>query len=192
MSKRSQASRPRRRSRRGFLRDERGVAAVEFALVVPFFALILAATVDFGIELYLREQLDDSVSAAANYALVNSQQVNSSNAASLGSTLASLVANTHGSNWASSTVTVNAGPTATSGGSSSGTASAADSCYCPTGGASSLTWGATQTCGATCPSGAVAGKFVLVTASASYSPLFPRFGLASNGQLSSASLVQVQ
>ena len=178
--------------RRGFRRDERGVAAVEFALIVPFFALIIAATVDFGIELYVREQLDDSVSAAANYALVNAAQVNSSDGASLASSLASLVANTHGSNWASSTITVNAGPTASSSGAASGAASAADSCYCPTGSASSVTWGGSQTCGATCPSGSVAGKYVLVTASANYSPLFPGFGLASKGQLTSASLVQVQ
>lgn len=183
---------PSRRRRKGFLRDERGVAAIEFALIIPIFAVILAVTVDFGIELFLKEQLDDSVSAAADYALVNAQQVNSTNGSSLASTLATLIANTHGANWATGSATVNGGPSATSAGGSGGSASGADSCYCPSGSASAPVWGGSMTCGTTCPSGAVAGKFVQVQASANYSPLFPNFGLATNGQLTSSSLVQVQ
>jgi Flp pilus assembly protein TadG len=181
------------RRRRGFRGDERGVAAVEFALVIPLLAVILAATVDFGLELFLKEQLDDSVSAAANYALVNAQQVSSSNGAALATALASLIANTHGTNWASGAATVNNGPTASTTGSSGGSASGADSCYCPTGtAATGVTWGGPTSCGSRCSSGALAGKFVLVSASATYSPLFPGFGFVKSGQLTSASLVQVQ
>jgi Flp pilus assembly protein TadG len=181
-----------RRRTAGLLGDERGVAGLEFALVAPIIALVMAATVDIGIEIFLRSQLDDSLSAASNYALVNASQVSSAGGAALATATAGLVANMHGTRWATSTVTVNAGPTATSAGGSSGAASAASSCYCPTGSASALTWGNPQTCGVACSAGGAAGKFVLVTASVAYTPLFPRFGLTVGGQLTSASLVKVQ
>jgi len=177
---------------RKLLRDEAGVAAVEFALVTPVIALIMAATIDLGIEAFLRGQLDDSVSAASNYAIVNASQVNSTDAATMATAMAGLVANMHGTGWATGSVTVNAGPSATSGGGTGGSASAAGSCYCPTGSAAALAWGAPQTCGASCSGGGTAGKFVLVSASMAYTPLFPRFGLSSGDQLTSASVVQVQ
>ena len=46
------------------------------------------------------------------------------------------------------------------------TASAANACYCPSGTAPAVNWGAAATCGAACSGGGYAGKFVLVQASA--------------------------
>jgi Flp pilus assembly protein TadG len=193
----------RRSRRRGgrfgaaFLGDRSGVAAVEFALISPTIILVLVGLIDLGGMIYTRFQLDASLSAGANYAMVNGASVNSTSASSLASTLAGLVSSGQSSNWADSSITVNAGPTASSSGgtvTTGGTASNADSCYCPTGAAaSSVSWGTAQTCGATCTGGGYAGKFVLLSASKSYTPIFSGYGLVSQaGTMTASSLVQVQ
>jgi Flp pilus assembly protein TadG len=177
-------------------RDDRGIAAIEFALIAPLVAVVLAGTVDFGCILFNKFKLDEAVNAAANYAMVSNGQVNASSGATLAGTLSTLVATSHGSGWADVTVTVNDGPVssyASGTQSSSGTASPADSCYCPTGVASSVTWGAAHTCNATCTGGGYAGKFVLISATRPYSPLFNAgYGVVSGRTLASATLVQVQ
>ena len=187
---------PRRRLCAAFLGDRSGVAAVEFALISPTIILILVGLIDLGGMLYTRFQLDSSLSAAANYAMVNATSVNSTSGAALASTLAGLVSSGQSSNWADSSVTVNAGPQAGSSGgtvSTSGTASSADSCYCPTGTSNSVTWGSSQTCGVTCAAGGYAGKFVLLSASKAYTPIFSGYGLVSAaGTMTTNSLVQVQ
>jgi Flp pilus assembly protein TadG len=180
---------------RGFASDRSGIAAIEFALVLPTVALVVAVTVDFGAILFTRFKLDESVSSAANYAMVNSASVSASSGSGLASTLANLAAGSHGAGWADSSVVVNAGPAASSTGgalTTSGSSSAADSCYCPTGSAASVTWGSTRTCGASCTGGGVAGKFVQVTASRNYTPLFAGFGIVSAHTISASTLVQVQ
>ena len=187
------------RSRRlgaGFLRDCSGVAAVEFALISPTIILILVGLIDLGGLLYTRFQLNASLSAAANYAMVNQASVSSTNGPSLASTLAGLISSGQTSNWADSSVTVNNGPTA---GSSSGTvstggaASSADLCFCPSGTSASVTWNGGQTCGTTCAGGGYAGKFVLLSASHAYSPIFTGYGMLSQtGTMTVSSLVQVQ
>jgi hypothetical protein len=125
----------------------------------------------------------------------NAGSVTSTSGSSLAGTLATLVASSHGSGWANSSVVVNAGPAAanTAGSlSTSGSGAAADSCYCPTGSASSVTWGSTLTCGASCPGGGLAGKFVQITATRSYTPLFSGFGLVSAHTITANTLAQVQ
>jgi Flp pilus assembly protein TadG len=179
----------------GLWRDRRGAAAVEMALVSPVLVLILAATVDLGGVLYTRFQLTSAVNAATNYAIVNVASVNSSSGPTLATNLATLAANVNGTAWANSSVTVNGGPTAsnTSGtAASGGTASAANSCYCPTGSAPSITWGTAQSCGNPCSGSGYAGMFVLVTASRTYTPFFSKYGIINNGAISVSSLVQVQ
>ena len=190
-------SQPRRgRLGAAFLRDRSGVAAVEFALISPTVILVLVGLVDLGGMLYTRFQLDASLAAGGNYAMVNATSVNSTSGAALASTLAGLVSSGQSNNWANSSVTVNAGPTAASSGgvvTTGGTASSADSCYCPSGSAStSITWGGAQTCGATCTGGGFAGKFVLLSASHAYTPIFSGYGFVSSGSITTSSLVQVQ
>ena len=188
--------RPSRRRVAGFLRDRSGVAAVEFALISPTVILILVGLIDLGGLLYTRFQLNASLSAAANYAMVNQASVSSTNGASLASTLAGLISSGQSSNWAVSAVTVNNGPTAGSSGgtvTTGGTASSANSCYCPTGTSASVTWNGGQTCGTTCAGGGYAGKFVLLSASRAYSPIFTGYGMLSqSGTMTVSSLVQVQ
>ncbi|MGC1304456.1 MAG: TadE/TadG family type IV pilus assembly protein [Caulobacteraceae bacterium] len=178
----------------GLLQDQRGVAALEMALIAPFLLLILAGTVDLGGVLYTRFQLSSAVNTAANYAIVNASGASSTGGGALAANLATLITNVNGNGWANSAVTVNDGPTASATNGSTatgGTAASADSCYCPTGAAPAITWGAAKTCGVACASG-YAGKFVLVTASRSYAPFFSSYGIVQSGAVSVSSMVQVQ
>jgi Flp pilus assembly protein TadG len=61
-----------RRARRksGFLRSERGAAAVEFAFVVPAVLLLLVGTVEFGRMLAVRNELQYAAEQAARYVIV--------------------------------------------------------------------------------------------------------------------------
>ncbi|HEV2365156.1 MAG TPA: TadE/TadG family type IV pilus assembly protein [Caulobacteraceae bacterium] len=190
--------RARFRSRRrvlGFLESRDGIAAVEFGIMAPIFGLVFAGMADLGGVLYTQFRLNAAVSAGANYAIVNASSVSSSSGATLASTIAQVVENNAGSNWADDTIVVNDGPTETvTGGqlSASGSAANADSCYCPTGSGASITWGTAQTCGATCTGGGVAGKFVTITASRTYTPLFSSYGIVQNGAVTISTTVEVQ
>ena len=176
-------------------RHDDGVAAVEFALLCPVFVLILAGIVDLGGVVSTRFRLDTAVAAASNYVLVNATQVSSTAGATLASNLASIVTTSDTTSTANATVVVNDGPTVTvaSGTStSSGTAASADLCYCPTGTASSLTWGSSVTCGSTCTSGAIAGKFVQISVNYTYLPVFSDYNFINGGVVYSSALVQAQ
>lgn len=176
-------------------RDRSGVASVEFALFLPLFCMLLAGVVDLGGALYTKFKLDSAVTAGANYAQVNAANVGATNGQTLANNIATVVESSEGSTWANDTVVVNNGPaTSVSSGSSStsGTASNADACYCPTGTASSVTWGSSATCGSSCAGGGYAGKFVVITASQTYTPLFASYGFVNNNTISASSMVQVQ
>jgi Flp pilus assembly protein TadG len=176
--------------------DSAGVAAVEFALVLPVFGVLLAGVVDLGNVLYTRFRLDSAVSAAADYVEVNAASVSSTGGATLAGNAATIVQSSQGSSWANASVIINNGPTSTvTGGTSTagGTAANADSCYCPTYSGGTTTWGGAATCGSACASGtATAGKFVTITASRTYTPLFSTYGIVQNGTISSTATVQTQ
>lgn len=177
--------------------DRRGIAAVEFALVTPIFCLLLAGIVDLGGALYTKFKLDSAVTAGANFAQVNAVNVGSANGQTLANNIATIVETSQGSSWANDGVVVNNGPTATvSSGTStpSGTASNADACYCPSGTPSAFTWGSSTTCGSACPGSntGYAGKFVTITASHTYTPIFSSYGIVQNGTISASAAVQVQ
>jgi Flp pilus assembly protein TadG len=175
--------------------EQAGAAAVEFAVIGPLFGLLLAGVVDLGNVLYVRFRLDSAVAAAANYALINASSVNSTSGATLAGNAATIVQTSQGSNWANASVVVNNGPanTVVSGvATAGGTASAADSCYCPTYASGTTTWGSATTCGSSCASGATAGKYVTITASRAYSPLFSSYGIVKSGTISARATVRVQ
>lgn len=179
------------------LRDRRGVAAVEFALLTPVFCLLLAGIVDLGGALYTKFKLDSAVTAGANYAQINAGNVSSTNGQTLATNIATIVETSQGSGWADDGVVVNDGPSASvSGGtaSTSGTASNADLCYCPTGAPGAFTWGSSTTCGSACPgtNTGYAGKFVTITATRQYTPIFSSYGIVQNNTISAAAAVQVQ
>ena len=182
--------------KRGFLGDDRGVAAIEFAFVAPIFCLLLVGAIDLGGALYVQFKLDTAVTAGANFAQVNASSVNSTSGQTLATNIATIVESSQGSSWANDTVVVNDGPTTTvSSGTAttSGTASNANSCYCPSGTVSSFTWGAATTCGTSCGSNAgYAGKFVTITATQTYTPIFSNYGVVKNDTITATSVVQVQ
>ncbi len=189
---------PRRRS---LLADDRGIAAIEFAVIAPLFCLLFVAAIDIGSAIYTRFKLDAAVSAGANYALINAANVSSTGGATLASNIAAIVENGVSSGYANEAIVVNDGPTATvSGGtpssagtlSTGGTNASADSCYCPSGTTTAFSWGAAKTCAAACPGGAVAGKFVTIVATRTYNPIFSSYGLIANNTITASATVETQ
>jgi Flp pilus assembly protein TadG len=188
--------RSRRPPIRGSLfRRRDGTAAVELALISPMLMILLAGIIDFG-RVYREEiELSSAVAAASQYALLNVANINSTNAASLATTLSGIVANTNGAAWAGSTVTVNDGATsAVAGGvpTASGTAANANSCWCPTGASSAWTWGSAATCGSACAGGTLAGKFVTIAGTRQFTAIFTAYGLIGNITLHQSTIVQAQ
>lgn len=180
----------KRRTVRG---DRSGASAVEFAIIAPVFALLFAATIDIGAVLLKRFQLDNTLSAGTNYALISQANVSAANGAALATALAGIVAAAGTRTYADSAVVVNNGPSQRVvlgvAQPAAGTASNADLCYCPTGTAT-LVWGAPVTCGNSCPSGLRAGKFVQIQASRAHTALFSGYGIVKNGTISVSTLVQ--
>lgn len=174
------------------LRDaEAGVSAVEFGLLAPVFLIILAGAVDLGGMLLTRLGLNESLSAGANYAIVNAGGVGATGGSALAGQLAMLV----GGSEVSVAVTVNNGPTAafTDGAvETGGTPAPANLCYCPATGAGGVDWGAAAICGTACPDGGSAGRFVVIEASRPYRPLLFGYGMAGDGEISVRAVIQTE
>jgi Flp pilus assembly pilin Flp len=180
---------------RRFSRDRRGVSAVEFALIVPVMALILVGVLELGTILYQRFEIDSAVSAGANYALVNAADVSAERGSDLAQRIAAVINARAGAMWADSEVDVNNGArlvVETGLPSPGGTVANADACYCPTGSAGSLTWGSQVACASDCADGGKAGKFVRISLSRNYTPIFADYGIVRDGTIAVATLVQTQ
>ena len=178
---------------RTFWRARGGASAVEFAFLAPVFALIFGVTMDLGGVLFVNFTLNNALSSATNYTLLNAASVNSTSGATLASSAGSIIANSRSTGWANAVVVVNNGPTATvTNGvvAASGTASSADSCYCPTVSGSTVTWGAAATCSSACAGGGLAGKFVSFTATRAYQPIFSTYGIVRQGTLTATAIAQ--
>jgi len=189
----------RKRYLRGSLADLRrsrsAAAAIEFAFIMPVFLIMFVGVVDLGMMLVEDYRLDQAVAAGAEFAAVNASSVNSTNGATLASNIATAVESANGNAWANDTVVVNDGPSVTvSNGTptSGGTASNANNCYCPTGSPPNWNWGSSMTCGASCSGGGTAGKFVTITATASYTPLLGLYNFINSGTLRQSSVVETQ
>ncbi len=158
--------------------EDKGVAALEFAICATLFLTILAGAIDVGRMLWTASQLDAAVSAGAQFAANNAARV-ASDPSGLASDTSSIVANLNGSAWATATVAVNNSNDKTG-------------CYCPTGSPGNWSWGATKICASACGGGGVAGQFVTITASRSISPIFSSFGFAPSGSISRSALIETQ
>ena len=182
---------------RDFLRHQKaGVSAVEFALVSPVLLVILAGTVDIGGSLKAKFELSSAISAGSNYALLNGDKVNSTGGGALAGNIATVVTSGLSSNGGSIQVVINNGATraynaTTSTATQSGTAANADLCYCP-GSSGAVAWSTPVACGSICSAGGIAGKFVTITASKPYTPLFGSFGIVSNGNITIQAVVKPQ
>ncbi len=174
---------------------ERGNAAVEFAILVPIFLLLMTGMVDMSQLLCDYYELDQAVAAGAQYAALNAANVSSTNGASLASAVATSVEGANGTAWANDTVVVNNGPTVTftSGTSSAGgTAANADNFYCLTGSAPNWIWGTAYTSEVSCTGGGSAGKYVTITATYNYVPVLNFSALIGRRTLSQSAAVQVE
>ncbi len=182
---------------RRLVRRRQGTAAVELALISPMLMILLAGIIDFGRAYREEIELSSSVAAAAQYALDNAASINSTSAAALAATLSGIVANSNGANWAGATVTVNDGPSSVAAGGTTtggGTAANANSCWCPTGVSGSWIWGSAVTCGSACAGGGgtLAGKFVTIAGTRSFSAIFTIYGTIGDITLNQSTIVQAQ
>lgn len=199
---------------RAVCRDRRGASAIEFAIMGTVYCIVLAGVVNVSGAVYIRFQIETAVASAQSYALQQAANVNSTSAAALGASLARLAHHAAGTIQPESDIDVNDGaedqdPETTSGTgpwsstdddgdasgdvvTASGTASQADSCYCPTVAGNAVTWGTAKTCGSTCSSGGLAGKYVFIKAVATYTPLIPVSGVITSSTLTCATLTRVK
>jgi len=151
----------------GLRGDQRGSIAVEFALVAPVLMIVLAGVIDIGSAAYVRHSLDTRVTAAAEYALMQSAPEDPDAADALAERLAELV---RGDGSDSVEVVVNS------------------ACYCPTLSSGQIEWNASLSCGTSCASGEAAGQFVRISATARHVSLFPGYAF-SDGDTVGASAV---
>jgi Flp pilus assembly protein TadG len=172
-----------------------GVAAIEFAFLVPVFAILFAGVVDVSQMLYDYYQLDQAVAAGSQYAVLNAANVTSTTGASLATAIATVVEDANGTAWTNDTVVVNDGPTVTvtnGTAASSGTAANADSYYCMTGSQMNWTWGTAYSTQTNCSGGGTAGKYVTITANYGYVPWVAIYHIFSNTTLNQSAAVRVQ
>ena len=162
-------------------------------MMAPVLVILLVGIIDSAQAFLSEMKLASVVAAGAQYVVNNASNVSSTGGATLASNAAGIVGNTISTGWASGTVVVNDGPTATfSGGTSSpsGTASNADSCYCLSGSPGSWTWGSAVACGSACTT-SLAGKFVTISANRAFTPFFSKYGFLPS-TLHQYVVVQVQ
>ncbi|MBX3529557.1 MAG: pilus assembly protein [Rhizobiaceae bacterium] len=180
---------------RRFRRDRSGASALEFALLAPVFLLILAGVVDIGSLLHTKYRLNSAIAAGSNYALVNGQDISEDEGADLALNIARVLAGEQASASGSSTVVVNNAEQVQMTGGVATTSSLpgnGDACYCPTKTDGSVAWGSAATCGSVCAGGGVAGKFVLISISKPYAPMFGGYGFTESDQITVSAVVQGQ
>ena len=175
-------------------RSRSAVAAIEFAFLMPIFLVLFVGIIDVGMMLVQDYKLDQAVAAGQEYAAINGASVTAANGATLASNIATTVESANGNAWANDTVVVNDGPTVTvtNGSASSSDSGGVGSCYCPTGSPPNWTWGSAMTCGASCSGSATAGKFVTITATATYTPFLTLYHFIGNGTLRQSAVVETQ
>lgn len=172
---------------------ESGASSIEFAFMAPIFLVIAAGVVDVGGALVARSDVSAAISAGSNFLLVNAARVSS--APEEVARQAAVITGDWLPAGGVARIAVNGGLTVEySDGrlSTSGNRASADQCFCPQGAGRSMTLGSPVECGKPCGSGGYAGRYVQVSASHAYSPLFGGFGMVpANGIVSISSTVSV-
>lgn len=178
-----------------FRRDRSGASALEFAFLAPVFLLILAGVVDIGSLLHTKYRLNSAIAAGSNYALVNGQDISEDEGADLAMNIAKVLAGEQPMSSSDSTIVVNNAAQVQVTGGVATTASMpgdGDACYCPTRSSGAISWGPEKTCGSVCTGGGVAGKFVLISISKPYAPMFGGYGFTDADQITVSAVVQGQ
>lgn len=155
--------------------DQRGVAAVEFAVIAPMLLLLLGGVVDFGLIMSGRSKLANAVAQAVQTALLTGPGVTQA-------TLQSVVQTGSTNSGLTPTVTVTGGA----------------ACYCISGSPAALSSTSTalsaqNTCTGTCPTGSIGpAVYVVVAASYVYSPLMPLYSQLSSPVISQTVTARLQ
>ena len=142
-----------------------GLAAVEFAIVIPILLAVIIPVCDLGKGLSQQLQVWEAAQAGVQYATANGF---------------------------ASTAIQNAVTAATSLSSISATPAPAESCGCPTGSSVAAANPAVPPCTGLCSNGKQSGTYVTVNATAVYYPLIPYPMLGSSVTLTAQSFVRIQ
>ena len=153
---------------RRFRRDERGVATIELALILPIVTVLLMGLLDIGIFVHREMDLRNAARMGAQYAFQDSSAL---------STMESTAVNA-------------VGPLPS--GASTPVASATAFCECPT---STSDYSATAVVActtATCPvTGTKPATYITVTLTQSYTPLFGSWGLVHARTMTATATLRV-
>jgi Flp pilus assembly protein TadG len=153
-------ARPAKDGRR---RWDGGIAAVEFAIAVPFILIMIGGIADTGMLIRAKLRLTQAVSAATRYAAVAGASVASS-------TVSSIVQGVTALSGVQATVT---GP----------------GCYCSSGPSSAFV---AATCGAACTIGGNASSYLVVQATYTYRPITPGYSHIVSHLLSEQGFVRLK
>nr|WP_294505534.1 TadE/TadG family type IV pilus assembly protein [uncultured Rhodopila sp.] len=146
-----------------FTRDDRGAAAVEFAILAPLLLFLLGSLADLGFSLRCQGLLAGAVASGAQYALNTGAAVSAVSVKQMVQGSSSLIG-------VSATIT---GP----------------ALYCVTGTPAKL---ATATAGQTCSDGGAPGTYLTISATYLYSQLLPLQSSFMNPSLSETASVRLQ
>lgn len=152
-----------RRVSPGSVRDERGLAALEFGLVAPVLLLLLGSMIDFTLAFWSKGLLASAVAEGAHYAFVTGPGVSASAIQNIVGQSLSLPA-------AAVTVT---GP----------------GCRCLSGTPVTVT---AQVCGNPCPNGTTPGTYVTITARHAYASVLPLYSSLVNPVLVETATVRLK
>jgi len=141
----------------------RGVAAVEFALVVPMALVLFGGVIDTGLLLWTKNRLAGAVSAASHYSVLAGIAV-------VTTKVSGILTGSSGLPGVTASVT---GPT----------------CRCPSGTPATF---ASATCGVTCANGDLAASFLTISASYTYVPVMPAYSKIVSTALTETALVRLQ
>jgi Flp pilus assembly protein TadG len=158
--------------------DTSGVAAIEFAIIVPILVLMVVATADIGMGFYRKMQVEGATQAGAEWAIKNGFDANAMSNAVISATSAPALS-------------VSPAPvqfvSATSAPALSVSPAPVQFCGCANGSAIS-----TVACGTTCPGGASAGTYTTVSAQMTYNTILNYGFFPSTYNFSSQSTVRLK
>jgi Flp pilus assembly protein TadG len=155
----------RLRSFARLLCEERGVSAIEFAFIAPVVAILIIGIIDFGMGLWRQMEIANAAEAGAAYAAAKGW--NSTTSGIDGAV-------TSATNLPSSSITVSLN-------------NWSNWCGCP-----NTSSGVTSaTCGSDCSDSSLAGHYVIVSASTSYSTIVPWPGISSPLTLASTAYARL-
>ena len=147
-------------------RDRRGVSAVEFGLAAPVFLAALSPLIDLGLAFSQQIRVNQAVEAGAQYAAVN-QYNNGTWATNVQSAI---------TNATSLTVSPTVG---------------SETCGCPNATNTAISNVGSPPCTQACTDGTIAGYYVTISATATYTSVIP-YPIINNPTLSSQAVVRIQ